>query len=517
MKNLIVKFRDRFLSPVLGQLGDIAKEQRELFEMAAAVERELLSCAERDRQLQEQVSVLLKKCDDIARAVGTMREGQLPEITGRLENINRATQEQILEMKGKLANIQDTIQQQMPGMAGQLENIQSTIQQQVPEMAEQLESLGRTVQKWVPDQLEEICQRIQDIGNVRSETYVISKTRRFAHDFLWVTSSDANDMITEYIQQGFVGKTIWDGPDESLWDMLPQKGTVLDLGANVGAFLFPLVAKGWTGYAVEASRRNADVLQKSIDLNRFDIKICEKAVYSKTGVVFFVQKGPQSYVKDSVHPLESYEEVRAIALNDYKDDPILGDIRHIDLIKMDIEGSEPEAIRGMDRFLEEFGYPPIYSEINVWNLFCFGWTQRKFFLQMQALGYTPYQHRKDGLYQLSMDYLPETPCTDVFFLQKNDPMLGGYIRGEVDQDYEQMLGKNIQLLRDMKNYLALGQRDEQPLLPHIALYSYIEDYPAYAIDETICSLKLEIAQILKNSTHPIYQKMLEMGNPHTSS
>lgn len=409
------------------------------------------------------------------------------------------------ELQTRQAQIEERVNESVPRIASLSASIER-IEHQVLAYGEQISSIN-TVQGQSMEHMQKIDGRIQDLGNLHTGKYTISETRRFPKDFVWVTNRDAEDMISQYVHQGFCGQTPWDYSGEEFWNLFQKPGTFLDLGANIGAFCFPLAQAGWKGFAVEASERNADVLRKSILLNEFDIQVCEKAVHEKTGTVYFFQDGPQGYVQDHVHGDKPYEEIEAVALDEYRKDPVLQQITSVDLVKMDIEGSEPAALRGMKQFLKEMGYPVVYSEVNVWNLFCMGESQRRFFEQFIELGYTPFQLKDGGLYQIPLDYLPEIPCTDYFFLPE-DCGLKEHIRGSVQQNGQDVRYACVQTLKDMKAYLGAGRREEEPILPHIALYSYIEDYPAFAADPQIRQLRAEIAELLSGTENAVYQKMM---------
>ena len=379
-------------------------------------------------------------------------------------------------------------------------------------LAEELQGYNNVkfmaIQELLKCDFEELKSEIQILLRLYGSSYLITTTKELPHNFMWVTQRGAQDIVSKFIQQGFCGETTWDYAGLQIYNMLPSSGVILDLGANVGAFIFPLVKEGWSGYAVEASSVNADLLRKTIALNDFDVHVCEKAVFESTGKAYFFQDGPQGYLRDRIHDNMKYEEVDTIALDDYLHDPVLKNITSIDFIKMDIEGSEPAAVRGMKTFLREMHYPPIYSEVNVWNLFCAGESQRKYFEQLAELGYEPYSLRDGALYKVPIDFMPEIPTTDYFFLQSDDPLCR-YIRGELKQNVDEMLRFSIQVLKDLDIYLKLGKTEELPILPHIALYKYIQEYPVFANNEDIIRLRKVIADQLCNTTLPVFQKMLE--------
>jgi len=53
---------------------------------------------------------------------------------------------------------------------------------------------------------------------------------------------------------------------------------------------------GWKRFVFDASANNVNLLNKSIHLNDFDITIINKAIYDKTGNIYFGQLGPYGLI-----------------------------------------------------------------------------------------------------------------------------------------------------------------------------------------------------------------------------
>ena len=70
----------------------------------------------------------------------------------------------------------------------------------------------------------------------------------------------------------------------------------MDLGRNIGAFSLSFGAMGWKRFVFDASANNVNLLNKSIHLNDFDITIINKAIYDKTGNIYFGQLGPYGLI-----------------------------------------------------------------------------------------------------------------------------------------------------------------------------------------------------------------------------
>jgi FkbM family methyltransferase len=128
-----------------------------------------------------------------------------------------------------------------------------------------------------------------------------------------------------------------------------KKGnTVLDVGANIGYYTLILakqVGKEGKVFAFEPGPDNFALLKKNIHLNNYTNVILEQVgVTNKTGGTCF--KSDRVYDSSVGRGLIN---IKTIQLDDYFKD-YQG---NIDLIKMDIEGSEGNAIKGMSNILQK--------------------------------------------------------------------------------------------------------------------------------------------------------------------
>jgi len=159
--------------------------------------------------------------------------------------------------------------------------------------------------------------------------------------FYWVVDSYANDPISKNAKNSQICI------DHNLFNLFKEPGTFLDLGGNIGAFSLSFGAMGWKGFVFEASSKNVNLLNKSIHLNDFDITVIDKAIYDKTGKIYFGQHGPFGLIQNEMTQGIKWEEIRCMCLNDwYKQKEVP---KKFDFIKMDIEGSEVAALRGMKK------------------------------------------------------------------------------------------------------------------------------------------------------------------------
>lgn len=158
---------------------------------------------------------------------------------------------------------------------------------------------------------------------------------------------------------------------------------VLDLGANVGGFSLAAAAAGCAGLAVEASPTHAALLEASSLRNGFlDLHVVNAAAAAGPGSIEFVVNGPWSHI--AWGPTQGSVQVTAVAVDDLAAD------RGWDtasFVKMDVEGSEIDALAGMRRLLGTPDAPPVLYESNAHMLRLAGHTPRGLTEVLGGLGY----------------------------------------------------------------------------------------------------------------------------------
>ncbi|HEX6116332.1 MAG TPA: FkbM family methyltransferase [Solirubrobacterales bacterium] len=139
--------------------------------------------------------------------------------------------------------------------------------------------------------------------------------------------------------------------------------TVLDCGAHLG--LQTLVAARAAGpdgevVAVEAAPATAAALRRSVGLNGFEdrVEVVEAAAASAPGPVriFLHPWLDRAGVADAASEPERIVEVPGVRLDD-----ALGD-RRFDVAKIDVEGSEAEAVAGLERGLARSAGATVFLE-----------------------------------------------------------------------------------------------------------------------------------------------------------
>jgi FkbM family methyltransferase len=132
--------------------------------------------------------------------------------------------------------------------------------------------------------------------------------------------------------------------------LLRPGGVFVDVGANVGYHTLTAAARvGPTGQVIafEPRRDNCDLLAMSLKVNSFDNVIVHRlAVADAEGLMGFAMGGDSNGGILPGTPADSPHQVQAVTL-----DAFLADAPRIDVVKIDIEGMEGRAHRGMRALL----------------------------------------------------------------------------------------------------------------------------------------------------------------------
>lgn len=176
-------------------------------------------------------------------------------------------------------------------------------------------------------------------------------------------------------------------PFHLLFELMQPGYVVLDLGAHVGTFALAAAALGCQVLAVEASPYNAALLNASVTQNGFErMTVFEAAVTDRPGYLEFVPAGPFGLVANPAVEWPSIQ-VPAVTVDD-----LLAEIGWdwVNLVKMDVEGSEVAAIRGMSHLLAQADAPAIVFESNGHTLRMFDETPQSLLAAFEEFGYRSY-------------------------------------------------------------------------------------------------------------------------------
>lgn len=146
---------------------------------------------------------------------------------------------------------------------------------------------------------------------------------------------------------------------------------VLDIGANIGYYvLMEAHAVGDQGfiYAVEPFPNNVELLNRNIALNNVQdrVEVSQLAMSDQIGESL-LEVGKTNNLHRLKSPTESEtlpDSISEIKVKTSTVDEFLKNRRHVDLVRMDIEGFEGPVIDGMQGLLESDSPPIIVIEVH---------------------------------------------------------------------------------------------------------------------------------------------------------
>ncbi len=200
-----------------------------------------------------------------------------------------------------------------------------------------------------------------------------------------VPENDPYAMTTQlFLQQGFSKESF---ETNFFCHSIKPGMTVIDVGANTG--YYALIASAMVGeagrvYAFEPEPESYKKLLKNIELNNFsNIIPVDKALTDRTGTIkLFLSK--MSPIHSIAEPPECRGEiyVQTVSLDEF-----LAEDPRVDIIKMDIEGSEILALRGMRRIIESNKSLKIFLEFLPRQFEAAGFTADDYFDLLKGYGF----------------------------------------------------------------------------------------------------------------------------------
>jgi FkbM family methyltransferase len=230
---------------------------------------------------------------------------------------------------------------------------------------------------------------------------------------------DSQDEIAKSLRAGTYGLPPTYGIVQAL---VPPGGKILDMGAHIGTFTVTAATWGYEVLAVEASPTNATLLQNNIDANDLAqrAQVARTAVGDHVGSIEFVNAGPYGAVANSrlLSPTITVPITTGIKL--------LADKgwTEVDLVKLDVEGSEIAVLRAMAGLLSQPDAPPILVESNGHTLNFFDETPQHLLQQLESYGYRSYLLQDNQqLLPVSPTYCQPFVCVDYLAIKQPLPLV----------------------------------------------------------------------------------------------
>lgn len=144
-----------------------------------------------------------------------------------------------------------------------------------------------------------------------------------------------------------------------------RKGVFIDIGANIGKYTVMVgnqLDKNGSVVAIEAHPGNFKILQENIELNNCkNITAVNVACWDKKGTLKLYSHEDQPLLSSAIKKSESYITVKSESLDEILEQL---EIKEIDMIKLDVEGAEPEVLKGMSNSLKTCRPKIIFEVLN---------------------------------------------------------------------------------------------------------------------------------------------------------
>jgi len=190
-----------------------------------------------------------------------------------------------------------------------------------------------------------------------------------------------------FVTAAFGPESYYEGTD-LLFEKVVRKGdTVIDMGANVGFYTLlaaRLVGEHGRVYSFEPDPKTNSLLKRNVELNQYhNVVIVQKAVSNKVGTAkFYLSPEPGADTLYRENNRGKSIEVETETLDHFFQD----NEQTIDVIKMDIEGGEMDALSGMDRLVRQNENLKIFLEFVPRNVKRAGYTPEEFFNSFSSYG-----------------------------------------------------------------------------------------------------------------------------------
>ena len=204
---------------------------------------------------------------------------------------------------------------------------------------------------------------------------------------------------------------------KTIKSLIKNSSIILDVGGNVGqhALLFARYAKHV--YTFEPYPLLIDRLKLEINLNGLANKITlvPYAVSDRDGITLFQYPDERSNLGIASTILGREKNINTIEVRSIRIDEFLSNIEplSLDVVKIDIEGAELYALRGMSGLLDHGARPIFIMEINNLMMGYAGYSASDIVNFLGQYGYIPYEVNYKGL---SGPTDPNADCENYCFL-----------------------------------------------------------------------------------------------------
>jgi len=226
---------------------------------------------------------------------------------------------------------------------------------------------------------------------------------------------------SEHIQQQLFWYGYYEKPIGELIKRILQPGSVfLDIGANIGYFSLLAANNEPTSKVIsfEPVKNLFQMLEKNISINNIkNITPLNVAIGDINEEKELFISAPDNLGMSSFQPPENYsgkkEKVKVMSIDSWFETARLS---KIDLIKLDVEGGELAALKGMQGVLQDFK-PVLIAEINPETLRLFNLTPTDIYDYLNKLNFNGYVISETGKPgQVEIDEINQT--VNVLFIYR---------------------------------------------------------------------------------------------------
>ncbi len=211
----------------------------------------------------------------------------------------------------------------------------------------------------------------------------------------YITLYDAKlyiDKNDEVVSQQLLQNGKWEPYETEIFKKSIKKGdTVVDIGAHIGYYTIiaaKIVGPKGRVYAFEPNPNNFKLLSKTIATNQYsNVILVKKAVSDKTGKIKLYINTQNT---GDHRVFNSHDDRKSITIETVKLDDFFSKNEKIDLIKMDIQGSEHNTLKGGRKLLTTNKNISIITELEPELLKLNNTSAKKFLDLLGKLGFRFY-------------------------------------------------------------------------------------------------------------------------------
>lgn len=228
-----------------------------------------------------------------------------------------------------------------------------------------------------------------------------------------------------------VSTNTWQGPTwQFLMAWLRSGDVFFDLGANIGTVSIPAAIAGARVTSFEMLSSNIVHLERAVARNGLaNITVVAGALSDRPGFAGLGGVSAWGMVAE-----EALVHVPTLVIDDYVRQK---GIARVDVLKIDIEGSEQKALAGAAALLDR-DHPDIIIEVNSLTCGMYGMSYRDLFRLMLGHGYRLYRIFPDSLAPWSPDMVQEASAPDYLATKKTEAEIaersGWPVRAVTDAD-----------------------------------------------------------------------------------